>query len=644
MDGMPTEDDVPSDGSTDDGFSRRRLLRTGSVFAGGLVVGSTATATPHGVGDRQHTDEFEEREWGYVRSDFEPPSGPKAAVLQKDGYGGAEPPTHYVRMRDGILVAVAVGREGPPLGHREEYVPVQASIRGTGCSGGTFDLYDRAHAQDGYELVEWLADRPWSFDGVGLYGASYSGITAAFIAAQDPPSLAAVMPNNLIADQYRGNRIPGGVPNEAWGITWMNGLQPALDTSGTVQGAAAGDEICAQNVAERDPRNPADEPTLLFTRREDDTQWRIRSLVTYADGITVPTYIGHNFQDRGTGPRGGPEFFRAIDPDPVRKARDVPGQGPPPGVPGLEVDESPKRLKAMNGCHVAGGIDTIDAERWFDYWLLGERSGVMDESRVTLHLNRGTEDSYTTFGLEGLYDAPEIDWTRFYFGTDGRLQTRRPDDQTTDAYVTGNPRQTWPGGLCLVDDEGTGTVTWADGPDVLQYRSGAFGAPKVIAGPITATLYIESTAPEMDLFVTLADEHPDGSIVPLQIGLLRASHRSLDERRTLRNDDGDIIRPYHPHTNSEPIVPGDVNRYDVEVWPLGHLVYPGHRLRLAVHTPPAEGGLWGYEPSRAPGLNTVYRGGDRPSSVLIPLADPSDDLPPEPGCGAPIGYRCYHPQ
>jgi hypothetical protein len=91
-------------------------------------------------------------------------------------------------------------------------------------------------------------------------------------------------------------------------------------------------------------------------------------------------------------------------------------------------------------------------------------------------------------------------------------------------------------------------------------------------------------------------------------------------------------------------VPGDVNRYDVEVWPIGHLVYPGRRLRLAVHTPSAEGGLWGYEPSRAPGVNTVYRGGDCPSSVLVSLADPSGDLPPDPNCGAPIGYRCYHPQ
>lgn len=52
-------------------------------------------------------------------------------------------------------------------------------------------------------------------------------------------------------------------------------------------------------------------------------------------------------------------------------------------------------------------------------------------------------------------------------------------------------------------------------------------------------------------------------------------------------------------------MPGDVNRYDVKMWPLEHLVYPGHRLWLAVHTPSAEGGLLGYEPSQAPGVNTV---------------------------------------
>ena len=36
-------------------------------------------------------------------------------------------------------------------------------------------------------------------------------------------------------------------------------------------------------------------------------------------------------------------------------------------------------------------------------------------------------------------------------------------------------------------------------------------------------------------------------------------------------------------------------------------------------------------------VSTSFTGATRPSRVLVPLANPSGDLPPEPDCGAPIG-------
>jgi predicted acyl esterase len=40
-------------------------------------------------------------------------------------------------------------------------------------------------------------------------------------------------------------------------------------------------------------------------------------------------------------------------------------------------------------------------------------------------------------------------------------------------------------------------------------------------------------------------------------------------------------------SNPRPVAPGEVNRYDVEMWPVGHIFRPGHRLMLRIHTPPA---------------------------------------------------------
>lgn len=137
------------------GVSRRRLLRSAGV----------ASAEP----EETVADDFEEREWGYVRKDWLESHDLDAAdglpgVLMMDGYEGASsgesptalesgiPPTHYVRMDDGVLVAASVLTEHPlkPDGT----ALVWASVRGTGCSGGTFDLFDERGARDGHELIE----------------------------------------------------------------------------------------------------------------------------------------------------------------------------------------------------------------------------------------------------------------------------------------------------------------------------------------------------------------------------------------------------------------------------------------------------------------------------------------------------------
>lgn len=634
--------DSPSERCRDGEFSRRQLLQSGATAAGVIAtasgMASALSADPIASGD------YEERKWGYVHQDFEPPSERRAAILEMDGYGAAEPPTHYLRMRDDTLIAVQVGgsRSNPPL-DESDFVTAQASIRGTGCSGGTFDLFDRTHALDGYEIIEWFSDRSWAYDGVGLYGKSYSGLTGFLVASTQPPSLAAAMPTKLIADLYRGIRYPGGVANEVFPTVWTKGVRPAAGTAGTASGFGAGDPICAQNVATRDPRGPHQEPLLWgnsVTANTDGTQWRVRSLGTYADQIEIPTYISHAWQDEQTGPRGGPELFRMIEPDPVAYESDLPGEGPPSGVPGLGPRESPKLFRATNGVHsTADELSFADAEAWFRYWLLGEDTGIMAEPRVEFHLNRGVEDSHATYGTDSFYDADETEWTRFYLGDEGSLQRAAPTEGGQDEYVTGSPRQSWVFG----DGGAGGEVTWAEGPDLLTYRSATFDEPQLVAGPITATLYVASTATDTDLFVTVADQYPDGGLVPLQRGLLRASHRRLVERKTLYNDNGHIIRPYRPHTNPTPITPGETYRYDVEVFPLGHLLHSGHRLVVGIHTPPLTDGLWGYEPKRIPGVNTVYRDADRPSSVLLPLIEWTDAEPPAPDCGAPEGYRCVSP-
>ena len=69
-------------------------------------------------------------------------------------------------------------------------------------------------------------------------------------------------------------------------------------------------------------------------------------------------------------------------------------------------------------------------------------------------------------------------------------------------------------------------------------------------------------------------------------GALLGSHRTLDPDRTWYLSDGTVVRPHHFSTRSavKPVVPGELTRYDVEIFPTAAFLEPGHRLRLTVTT------------------------------------------------------------
>src|SRR5207248_798353 len=70
------------------------------------------------------------------------------------------------------------GSQAGPLPYfvKRGYIDVVAEVRGTGDSGGTFDLLAPIEGRDGAELVNWASKLPHSNGRVGMYGPSYMGI------------------------------------------------------------------------------------------------------------------------------------------------------------------------------------------------------------------------------------------------------------------------------------------------------------------------------------------------------------------------------------------------------------------------------------------------------------------------------------
>ncbi|WDV56833.1 CocE/NonD family hydrolase [Streptomyces coeruleorubidus] len=78
---------------------------------------------------------------------------------------------------------------------------VLQSCRGTGGSGGEFDLW-RNEAADGQATVSWLREQPW-FDGrLGTVGPSYLGYVQWALALDPPPELKAMVVQVGLHDPY----------------------------------------------------------------------------------------------------------------------------------------------------------------------------------------------------------------------------------------------------------------------------------------------------------------------------------------------------------------------------------------------------------------------------------------------------------
>jgi len=92
------------------------------------------------------------------------------------------------------------------------YAVVQVDVRGTGASFGTRDVeYGPQEVRDGWDIVEWIVNQPWSDGKVGAYGTSYTGTTAELLTATGHPAIKAVSPGWSDFDTWRSPARPYGL-------------------------------------------------------------------------------------------------------------------------------------------------------------------------------------------------------------------------------------------------------------------------------------------------------------------------------------------------------------------------------------------------------------------------------------------------
>ncbi len=563
-----------------------------------------------------------------------PAAGPFPVLLSMTPYGKKAPPP-----------AAQIGGGATPYLIKRGYIEAMVDVRGSGVSGGSFEMFGERQTQDGIELVEWASKLPNANGRVGMFGTSYLAINQLFTAAAVGPNspLKAIFPVMAARDFYRDAATLGGAPHlrtvRAYGAVYrlLNIFNPALEVInfGKHPRPRAGG-FAGVRQRGRDQRGYF-RPVIADAVAGGETAfdgpfWDASRPAMVLPGIVandVAVFLVGGWHDAFQ--RGAPLNYAALQNAFAGRPDESPMQ------PGQPVSE---RLRLMMGpwYHVSnfGGLHLNALQlRWFDHWLNDEAGAAIPGSPFTFQ----AIGSPRWFHARD-YPLAEATPTRFYLSQSGRLSIEcAPETSTaTIKYVERGPLagrsvEQWTLGMTSFIRTQRGGQTRYDQDNrrlqrgALTYTTEPFGAPTLVAGPITLTVHATATTGEALWVAHLDDVAPDGTSRPLTEGALLGSHRALDPDRTWYLPDGTVLRPHHFSTRSavKPVVPGELTRYDVEIFPTAVFLEPGNRLRLTVTTydfphlvptKPARRALIG-------GSYQLHQGGPTPSHLLIPVADPN---------------------
>jgi len=284
------------------------------------------------------------------------------------------------------------------------YAYVRVDLRGTGESEGVMtDEYTEIELQDGCDVIAWIADQPWCDGGVGIVGISWGGFNGLQLAALRPPALKAVVSICSSDDRYADD------------VHYMGGtmLCDQLSWASVMFGI---------NTLPPDPEHVGDRWRAMWADRLDgsglwignwmehqtrDAFWKHGSVCESFEDITVPVYAVSGWADG---------YCRTV----FRLVENL--KSPVKGLVGPWAHRYP---------HVGAPGPAIDwrteETRWWDHWLKGAETGIMDEPplRVFSQDHAAPRTRYERrdgkWITEPTWPSPNVTRTGFSLGADGRL-------------------------------------------------------------------------------------------------------------------------------------------------------------------------------------------------------------------------------
>ncbi len=519
-------------------------------------------------------------------------------------------------------------RNGSDFGYRAAargFVAIMQDVRGRYSSEGEWYTF-KNESNDGYDTVEWAAALPYSNGKVGMWGGSYVGATQMLAAIAHPPHLAGICPVVTASNYHDGWTYQGGALVQWFDQSWTSGL--AQDTFNRTISKSTDARIGNWKLP------LTSYPLFNVTPMAADGDLTASLAPYYLDWLAHPSYddywkrisIEEHFADINVPALHIAAWYDIFQGGSLRNYLGIKARGGPAA-------RGTQHLLVTIGGHAGGGrkIGEID---------FGPAAAEFEEDNITLdwydYLFKDVKNAFANpkpvriFVMGANTWRDEDDWplarahnTKYFLHSggkanslrgDGTLSTSAQRGESFDHYVydPANPAPTIGGPLCC------DSTHLAPGPrdqrpveardDVLIYSLPAFTQDTEVTGPISLELYASSSAVDTDFLAKLVDVGPDGYAQNLTEGIVRARYRDSQDQPSLLN-------------------PGQVYKFNLDLWSTSNLFKKGHVLRLEISSsnfPRFDRNLNTGETAATgqrfvSATNTVYHDAEHPSALVVPL-------------------------
>ncbi len=454
------------------------------------------------------------------------------------------------------------------------YIVARVDIRGTGNSEGRVIPYEYSDIEldDGEVVIDWLAKQKWSTGNVGMFGISWSGFNSIQMAVRKPPAFKAYVSLMSTEDLYQEDvhYMDGIMHTDSWMMS--------ADLYNSMPGAPEYrlDEDWLENRFNVKPSVY----TYMHQQREGPFWDRASSLDKY-DQIKVPGFFIGGWYD---GYRDSvPRMLENIKNAPV-KAIIGPWDHTFPNT------SWPK--PSMEWRH--------EAVRWFDHWLKGIDTGILDEPKFAVYVRDwhkpgpGVDFIPGHWRWEEGWPIDRIKTQSFFADAENGLSPRPTKTATHELTYKAS-----------VGLAGGGPVMWWGSmpPDQqsmddhsLVYDSEPLESPLEILGLPKAMLNVSADATRANWVVRISDVSPDGTVTQVGGAAFNGTHRNSAR-------------------DPEDLVPNEVFPLEIEMHFTSWVFPEGHKIRFAVSNSmwPM---LW---PTPYPTTTTLAIGGTEGARLLLPV-------------------------